>query len=149
MSTESSSFANEVYVGSTFSKENWEVKSYKCLIGCSNRLGDFLKEQIGGNVSLSESHLVASFTDRCMGRVVFRKKSIPVTLLVKQLKEGVHPRSRRKITRNALGLFDNSVDGGLFFCEFNGVESVFLQVLSIENGRILLLFEQLSLIELR
>ena len=132
-----------------FSKVDWAVARAWCPIGCSEATATFLKEQVGRAVHLGAARLEAPFLDACEGSVRFGLRSQSPEALVEEVDAALAPRARRMAVSDLGVPASESVHSAWALCHGAAGETTFARLLVIAPDRVLLLFEEQSLVELR
>ncbi|WKB53847.1 hypothetical protein [Eleftheria terrae] len=131
-----------------FSKTAWRIEAVSCPAGCSEETRRFLDGLKGKEVALGEQTFSAPFADSCDGQLSVRLQSLPAKDVAQRVNLGLPPR-KAKLTPRQLGLRQDPVKTGSVNCTSDKLESPLATLLSVEPGRVLVLFEQQSVIELR
>lgn len=132
-----------------FSKQHWTIASATCPIGCSEQTRAFLKGQVGGSVELGTTLLAVPFDDRCEGSLRYVTRTMPTAALVAEVNQGVPP-SHRQMTPADLKLDpQGTATTAVALCRRGSGETTQQRLLSVEPDRVLVLFEEQSVIELR
>jgi hypothetical protein len=132
-----------------FAKSDWIVAKAWCPIGCSESTRNLLMAQVGGVVHLSASRLDASFIDACEGSVHYSGRTVAPSAIVAEFNKGLAPAQRRLATSD-LGLADaTSVSSAWALCHRAAGDMNFAHLLVIAPDRVVVQFEEQSLIELR
>lgn len=129
-----------------FSKTKWVVSGGYCPVGCPEAVSSFIKSQVGSEVTLSDGQLAAPFLDACEGSVHYRYQTMSADRLASELSQG--QRKDKQFSRKNLQLENPKVLTAVAFCNSGGSDSTMARFLSIEPGRIRILFEEQSVIEL-
>jgi len=136
-------------VASPFSKPDWTVAKVSCPAGCADQTLHFLQAQIGHKVQLSGSALEAPFLDQCDGKVRWQLHDGSPELVLAAVNKGAAS-ARRPVRPADLALTPGAmVTGGAALCAGRYGELVMARVLVVTSQRVIILFEQQSLIELR
>lgn len=133
---------------SSFPKRQWHVAKVFCPIGCPHDVISFLNQYRGKAVEISPSRFKAPFTDTCDGEVHIDITETSASEVVKELNEGVKP-SRRRFSTNNLKISSGPMRSAVVYCKDAGVDLPMARLVSIAEDRILVLFEEQSIIELR
>ncbi|PTT79926.1 hypothetical protein DBR42_20430 [Pelomonas sp. HMWF004] len=133
-----------------FAKTDWTVSAVSCPAGCSALTRDFLQKQLGQGVTLGGGRFAAPFVDRCAGSPVrFLPRQQPVSEVLAELRRAAPP-SAQPLTPASLGVAGNAVlKTAIALCHAPGGDMSYLRLLAIEPERVLVLFEEQSVIELR
>jgi hypothetical protein len=132
-----------------FAKAQWTVAATSCPLGCADAMRDFLRAQTGRAVRLAADRVDAPFLDACSGNVHWIASTDTLADLADELSRA-HPPAPRPFTAAELGLRDGApLRRAVAYCAADGADVPFARLLSIEPDRILILFEQQSVIELR
>jgi hypothetical protein len=132
-----------------FAKSQWKVASASCPLGCAEAMRDFLNAQTGRPVRLAADLVDAPFLDACPGNVRWVPSTDTLAGLGEELSRA-HPPAPRPFTAAELGVHDGApLRRAVAYCAADGAEVPVARLLSIEPDRILILFEQQSVIELR
>jgi hypothetical protein len=132
-----------------FAKAQWTVASTSCPLGCADAMRDFLRAQTGRSVRLAGDRVEAPFLDACAGNVHWIASTDTLAELGDELAKA-HPPAPRPFTAAELGVRDGAaLRRAVAYCAADGADVPFARLLSIEPDRILILFEQQSVIELR
>ena len=132
-----------------FAKSQWTVASTSCPVGCADAMRDFLKAQTGRSVRLAPDHVDAPFLDNCDGTLRWVPSTTTFAELASELAKA-HPLDEGVLKAADLGLPEGAtLHRAVAYCVAGGYDLPVARLLSIENDRILILFEQQSLIELR
>lgn len=130
------------------SPRDWQVAEIHCPLGCNAELRAFLRGQIAQAVTISTEPLQAPWLDACEGRVRWVQQRRAVAQLLQELNQGVGGKARFKA--EDLGLADGAqVVSAIAYCRSASSELTMARAPVWEAQRVLLLFEQQSLIELR
>jgi hypothetical protein len=141
--------AAPVVVPEPFAKPDWTVARAWCPIGCSEATTRLLKEQVGRQVHLGPARLEAPFLDACEGGVRFGMRTQSPAELVEEIDAALAPRSRRVAVAD-LGVPEaEPVHSAWALCHGAAGETTFARLLVVAPDRVLLLFEEQSLVELR
>lgn len=132
---------------SSLTKEHWNVARTYCPVGCSKQLQKFLNNQVGKPVDISDTQFSAPFLDTCDGRVgmVFNTSNADSVLL--DINKGMSPKN--VISANDLNLDRGPINTAIVYCDTGDLNLPIATLISVESNRILVLFEQQSIIELR
>ena len=131
----------------SLSKEDWVVHQISCPFGCSAYTRNFLAKQVGRAVHLSAQRVEVPFDDSCNGTPIYSWYEQSTPDLLQELKLGHGP--GRRVSAKSLKLGDKPVTGARVFCEEASGKNLIARLLTVEPTRILILFEEQSLIELR
>jgi hypothetical protein len=132
-----------------FAKSQWTVAATSCPVGCADAMRDFLKAQTGRSVRLAADRVEAPFLDTCDGSIRWVPSTSTFTELAGELAKA-HPLDSGVLKAADLGLPEGAtLHRAVAYCVAGGYDLPVARLLSIENDRILILFEQQSLIELR
>lgn len=140
-------FSQGASSASAFSKTKWMVSGGYCPVGCPVPVADFIKSQVGFEVTLSNSEFSAPFLDKCAGRVHYKYEVMDADRLASALSRGQSKATR--FTRKNMKIQEKKVLTAVALCNGNGSDSTMARILSIEPGGIRILFEEQSIIELR
>ncbi len=124
----------------------WRVASTNCALGCSAQMRSFLKQYLGQSVELSAERLSAPFLDSCEGRVRVELIQQNVASLLNELNQS-HGK-KKKFSAKELHITTPEVISGTIFCIMNGQSFPIVRLPVVAEKRILILFEEQSLIEL-
>jgi hypothetical protein len=131
-----------------FAKSQWTVASTSCPIGCGDAMRDFLKAQMGHAVRLSATTFEAPFLDPCEGNIRWVPSTSTFAELAAELARSTLDGSTIKAAD--LGVAEGAtLHRAVAYCASGGFDLPFARLLSIEPDRIVVLFEQQSLIVLR
>lgn len=134
---------------SPFSKPHWTVAAVSCPIGCSEGTRDFLQTQLGHEVDLTSTRLAAPWDDPCEGTLRWDVHAAPTADIVADVNRGVAP-THRQLTAADLKLDPaGRTTTAVALCHGAGGDMTQQRLLSVEPARILVLFEEQSVIELR
>lgn len=126
----------------------WTVAGLHCPLGCSPEIRAFLQSQVGQTVLLGEHRFEVPFMDRCEGEVRVDRRERPTVAMLRELRDGAAP--GRTLDAKSLQLSAPTVSSAVVFCRTgSGPELPLARLPLVEPGRILLQFEEQSLLELR
>ena len=132
-----------------FAKSAWTVASTTCPVGCADAMRDFLKAQTGRSVRLAPDRIDAPFLDSCEGTLRWVASTSTVPELAAELAR-THPLDTGTLKAADLGVREGAtLHRAVAWCAAGGSDLPVARLLSIEPDRIVMLFEQQSLIELR
>lgn len=132
-----------------FAKAEWTVSAVSCPAGCSALTRDFLQSQLGKRVTLGDTRFEAPFVDPCAGSVRYVTRQQTVDEALGELRRAAPP-GARTITAGSLGVASDAVlTTASVLCREAGGEMSYQRLLSIQPGRVQVLFEEQSVIELR
>lgn len=132
-----------------FAKPDWTVSAVSCPAGCSALTRDFLQKQLGQGVTLGGGRFDAPFVERCARQLRYRTRVQPVSEVLGELRRAAPP-SAQPLTPASLGVAGNAVlKTAIALCHAPGGEMSYQRLLAIEPERVLVLFEEQSVIELR
>ncbi len=132
-----------------FAKPAWTVASTSCPVGCADAMRDFLKAQTGRSVRLDAEHIDAPFLDTCNGTLRWVASTSTFRELASELAK-TNPLDNGVLKAADLGLPEGAtLHRAVAYCAAGGFDIPVARLLSIEPDRIVVLFEQQSLIELR
>lgn len=132
-----------------FSKAHWQVATAGCPIGCSDATRAFLQSQVGRDVQLSTTQFAAAFDDPCEGTLHYDVRSVPATAVVAEVNKGVAPAHRKMVPADLKLDPNRSTTMAIALCHGAAGDMTQARLLSVEADRILVLFEEQSIIELR
>ena len=132
-----------------FSKQHWKVTAGTCPIGCSDATRKFLSSQIGREVQLSSTQFAAPFDDPCEGALRYETRVVPASAVVADVNKGVAPAHRQMVPADLKLDAAGSITTAVALCHGGAGESTQARLLAIEPDRVLVLFEEQSVIELR
>lgn len=119
-----------------------------CAGNCPDGVMAYLKTLVGSKVSLSSIHLHAPFLDHCDGETHVEFSWTAASKLAEELEQGAPP--RRHLTARSLRLpNDRAILRADAYCRSGATDLPFARFLSVETGRLQLLFEEQSILELR
>jgi hypothetical protein len=136
-------------VAEPFAKPDWTVARAWCPIGCSEATTTLLKDQVGRAVHLGAARLEAPFLDACEGSVRFGVRLQSPADLVAEVDAALAPRARRLAVADLGVAAAEIVHSAWALCHGATGETTFARLLVIAPDRVLLLFEEQSLVELR
>jgi hypothetical protein len=132
-----------------FSKAQWTVATTSCPVGCAEAMRDFLKAQTGRAVRLAPDRVDAPFLDACEGTLRWESSTSTFAELAGELAKA-NPSDQGVLKPADLGLPEGApLHRAVAWCAAGGSDLPVARLLSVEPGRIVMLFEQQSLIELR
>ncbi|MFG6485504.1 hypothetical protein ACG04R_02400 [Roseateles sp. BYS78W] len=132
-----------------FAKTDWTVSAVSCPAGCSALTRDFLQKQLGQHITLDDNHFDAPFVDRCAGSLRYLPRQQPVADVLAELRRAAPPNAK-PLTPASLGVAgDARLTTATALCREAAGEMSYQRLLAIEPGRVLVLFEEQSVIELR
>jgi len=132
-----------------FAKPGWTVASTSCPVGCADAMRDFLKAQTGRSVRLASDRIDAPFLDSCDGTLRWVASTSTFPELASELSK-TNPLDNGVLKAADLGLPEGAtLHRAVAYCAAGGFDVPVARLLSIEPDRIVVLFEQQSLIELR
>ncbi len=135
--------------GDLFAKSNWQVAAVSCPLGCSDFTRAFLQKLKGQTLTLSATTFEAPFVERCEGTLRYDVRQRPVAEVLAEVVRAAPPGTKKPVPAD-LGISPGAtVTSAWVFCRQAGREGAYQRVLSIEPGRVQLLFEEQSVIELR
>lgn len=140
-------FAQGVPSTGEFSKAKWVVSGGYCPVGCSEPVAAFIKAQIGSGVTLSNAEISAPFLDKCAGSVRYKYAVLDGERVALELSRG--QRGDKRFTAKNLRLESPKVLTAVALCSDGGSDTVMARIISIEPGKVRILFEEQSVIELR
>lgn len=132
-----------------FSKADWTVTKVSCPIGCPEPIRRFLQSQLGQKLHLSTTALDAPFLDKCDGEVRWQLHAAPLTTVVAAVNRGVAPGQQLVRAADLALAPDTLVTSGAALCAGRYGALTMARVLTVTADRVVFLFEQQSLIELR
>lgn|GEM_PF-3815272 len=132
---------------SPLSKAHWKIAKTYCPVGCSPEVKAFLKGYAGEVVDISPAQFTAPFIDRCEGEVQVIFKIAPAQAIVDEVNQGIG--QGRKMTIKDLAIRKNANTSAIAYCKSGDTNLPIARILSIQPNRILVLFEQQSIVELR
>jgi len=131
-----------------FQKENWRVAAFSCPRGCSASTRNFLGSMVGKPVVLGEDKFEAPFVERCEGKIRFVLRRTPAQAVIDELNQGAASgHSRMKPEDLNLGHGENT--SAVALCRTESGEASYQRLLLIDSHRVLVLFEEQSVLELR
>ena len=133
-------------VTASLSKSNWVVARGFCPVGCPDEVLSFLDGYRGAPVEIGPDRFTAPFVDACEGRVSLELGPRPTADVIQSLAAGWPP--GQPVTPQSLGLSSETVTGGVVNCTHEGLTWPIVRILAAEPGRMLLLFEERSIVEL-
>jgi hypothetical protein len=132
-----------------FSKTEWKVGRVSCPAGCGEPTLRFLRAQVGRSVHLSAAYLDAPFLEKCEGAIRWELRNNPVATVMGELNGGI-TRGAKQISPADLEISQRSeITNGVAMCSGRYGELAMARALLVTSDRIILLFEEHSLIELR
>jgi len=132
-----------------FAKSDWTVSAVSCPAGCSTLTRDFLQRQVGQHVTLDNGRFDAPFVDRCAGALRYVPRQQPVGQVLAELRRAAPPNAK-PLTPASLGVAgDARLTTATALCSEAAGEMSYQRLLAIEPDRVLVLFEEQSVIELR
>jgi len=132
-----------------FAKIDWTVSAVSCPAGCSASVMNFLQKQLGQHVTLDDHRFEAPFVDRCAGQLRYLPRPQPVGEVLAELRRTA-PRNAKPLTPASLGATgDARLTTATALCREAAGEMSYQRLLAIEPARVLVLFEEQSVIELR
>jgi hypothetical protein len=132
-----------------FAKAEWTVTAVSCPAGCSALTRDFLDKQLGQRVTLADGRFDAPFVDRCAGQLRYLPRLRSVGEVLAELRRAGPP-SAKPLTPASLGVASNAqLNTANVLCREAAGEMSYQRLLAIEPARVLVLFEEQSVIELR
>ena len=132
-----------------FAKPTWTVASTSCPVGCADAMRDFLKAQTGRSVRLAPDRVEAPFLDACDGTLRWVASTSTLAELAGELARTL-PQAAPTLKAADLGVPEGAtLRRAVAWCASGGFDLPVARLLSIEPDRIVMLFEQQSLIELR
>lgn len=132
-----------------FAKPDWTVSAVSCPEGCSAPTRDFLQQQLGRHVTLDDSHFDAPFVDRCAGSLRYLPRQQSVADVLAELHRAAPPNAQPP-TPASLGVAGGArLTTAAALCREAAGEMSYQHLLAIEPGRVLVLFAEQSVIELR
>ncbi len=141
--------APEQAASSPFSKQDWRVARGSCPIGCSEGTRQFLQTQVDGRVTLSPTRFAARWDEPCEGVLRYDVRAVPATAVVAEVNKGVAP-SHRQMTSADLKLDPlAATTTAVALCRGAQGDSTQQRLLAVEPDRILVLYEEQAIIELR
>lgn len=140
--------AQNVNITGELSKLEWVVTKTSCPIGCSQFTQKFLNSLTGSKVNIGAIKLSSSFIDDCDGKLISMISPKSVNQIVDSVNLGVAP-NHRKLSVSDMGIKQDTTESGFVFCRTANGDNPLIQFLSVEHDRLLILFEEQSIIELR
>ena len=134
-------------VAASLAKSEWVVARGFCPAGCPGEILSFLDGFRGAPVEIGPDRFTAPFVDRCEGQVSLELGPRPTADLIQSLAEAWGPGP--PVTAQSLGLARDTVTGGVVNCTHEGLTWPIVRILTAEPDRMLLLFEERSIVELR
>jgi hypothetical protein len=132
-----------------FAKSQWTVVSTSCPVGCAEAMRQFLQAQTGHTVQLGANRFEAPFLDPCDGNLRWVPSTVTFPQLVDELAR-TNPLDGGTLKPADVGLPEGApLHRAVAYCASGGFDLPFARLLSIEPDRIVVLFEQQSLIVLR
>lgn len=129
-------------------RQVWRVADVHCPAGCSEGLRRFLDGTRGQSVEIAPGRFSAGFIDRCEGAVEWRVERRTAAAVVAEINAAAGPRSR--LDARQLQLPAGAVISATALCRPAAAPALpLVRLLSLEPGRVLLLQEEQSLLELR
>ena len=133
----------------SFAKPDWLVARAWCPIGCSEATQSLLKAQVGAVVHLSDHRLQAPFVDACAGSVRFKGQAVAAGAVAAEINRTLAA-GVRHLAASDLGLPEAApVTTAWALCHGAAGETNFVRLPVVAPDRVILLFEEQSLIELR
>ena len=132
-----------------FTKPDWKVAAVSCPIGCSDATRKFLQTQVGGTVRLSPTRFAAPWDDPCEGALRYDARFVPSTAVVAEVNRGVASSHRQMMPADLKLDPLAATTTAVALCRGAKGEAMQQRLLVIEKDRILVLFEEQSIIELR
>lgn len=132
-----------------FSKPVWKVARVSCPAGCAQTTLRFLRNQIGRSVQLSTTSLEAPFLDKCEGAVRWEVRDSALATVIDELNRGIAPDARRISPADLETSPKPQIGNGVAMCSGRFGDLTMARAPVIARDRIVLLFEEHSLIELR
>jgi hypothetical protein len=132
-----------------FAKPTWQVAAVSCPLGCSDFTRNVLQKLKGQALTLSATTFEAPFVERCEGTLRVDVHQRPVADVLAELVRAAPPGTTKPVPADLGWAPGATVTSAWVFCRQAGREGAYQRVLSIEPGRVQLLFEEQSVIELR
>jgi hypothetical protein len=129
------------------SKSHWTVARSWCPASCPPEILEFLEGFRGATVELAQDRVKVPFIDECEGHVSLVLQRTKVAAIVRALNEARRP--DQPVTAQLIGLAGDTVTSGIANCAHDGLTWPLVRILAAEPDRVLLLFEDQSLVELR
>jgi hypothetical protein len=142
----SCAFAQNASPAVGFAKAKWVVSGGYCPVGCAAPITDFIKSQVGSEVTLSNDQLSAPFLDKCEGTVHYEYQAMAADQLASELSQGLS--ANKRFTPENMRIASPKVVTALAFCHSEGSDSTMARIISIEPHRVRILLEGQSIIEL-
>lgn len=133
----------------SFAKSEWKVARVSCPSGCGEATTRFLRAQVGRPVHISATSLEAPFLDKCDGAVRWELSDRPVAAVIDELNRGIAPGTKRIGAADLETAQSGVVGNGIATCRGRYGEMAMARAPLVAPDRIILLFEEHSLIELR
>jgi hypothetical protein len=132
-----------------FAKAQWTVARGWCPVGCSPATLAFVQGQAGQAVKLAATRMEAPFLDPCEGTVRFDDKPQTGAQVVAVVNQGLAP-GHRRLAPADIGLSEQGTTRtAVALCRGPAGEMSMARLLSVEPDRVLVLFEEQSVLELR
>jgi hypothetical protein len=131
-----------------FSKSDWTVADLHCPRACAPDAESFIRSYLGKPARISASEFALPFLDRCDGTISYRpQRSTPAGVRAELDRIAGAPTGPDGF--DSLRLPAGTVTGSTVYCTGKSATSPLARLLSVEEKRILLLFEGLVVVELR
>lgn len=132
-----------------FAKSTWQVAAVSCPLGCSDFTRDFLQKLKGQTLTLSTTTFEAPFVERCEGVLRYDVRQRPVEAVLAEMVRAAPPGAKKPGPADLAFSAGATLTTAVALCKQAGREGSYQRLLSIEPGRVQLLFEEQSVIELR
>jgi hypothetical protein len=131
-----------------FSKNDWTITALHCPRACAPEAEAFIRSYLGKPARISASEFALPFLDGCDGKISYRpERSTPARVRAELDRIAGAPAGPDRF--DSLRLPAGTVTESTVYCTGNSGASPLARLLSVEDKRILLLFEGLVVVELR
>lgn len=139
--------ANASAISSGLSKQHWKIEKVYCPVGCAPGIKSFLESQVGAAVEFSSSQFSAPFIDHCDGEIRVLFSQATAQEVVAEINKGLAP--NRQMTVESLQVGTGPVTSAIVYCKNGELDLPIARIPIVESARILVLFEEQSIVELR
>jgi hypothetical protein len=131
-----------------FSKSDWTVADLRCPRACAPDAQAFIRSWLGKPARISASEFALPFLDSCDGTISYRPERSTAARVRAEL-DRIAGTPAGPDRFDSLRLPAGTVTESTVFCTGKSGASPLARLLSVEDKRILLLFEGLVVVELR
>ncbi len=131
-----------------FHNQEWKLSKILCPATCTRETKAFFQPYLGSTVSLGPNQLSGKLFDDCAGSVTVELAQQSRQQQIAELKQTLRP--KRKFSPAILRLPEQPI-GAWVYCRAEATQdrNTLARILSIEQNRVLVLFENHTVLELR